>query len=67
VLTSLITQKAGRGEQGAVLGLTQSLQSMASILAPLAGGLLIEHGHLHGWALLAAAFSLVGLVLARSS
>ena len=64
VFTSLITQKTGRSEQGTVLGLTQSLQSIASIVAPFCAGLLIEKGNLAGWALLAAAFSLIGLLLA---
>jgi MFS transporter, DHA1 family, tetracycline resistance protein len=55
VLTSLITQKAGRSEQGVVLGLTQSLNSISAIVAPAIGGLLIDHSLLTGWALLAAA------------
>ena len=42
-LTSLITQKAARREQGVVLGLTQSLNSIAAIVAPAIGGLLIDH------------------------
>jgi DHA1 family tetracycline resistance protein-like MFS transporter len=55
VLTSLITQKAARTEQGVVLGLTQSLNSIAAILSPAVGGLLIDHSLLAAWALLAAA------------
>ena len=65
-LTSLITQHAGRHEQGVVLGLTQSLTSMASIVAPIVAGLLIEHQHLTAWAWLAAALAAVGAVLSRS-
>src|SRR5262249_44846965 len=42
-LTSLITQHAERDEQGVVLGLTQSLTSIAQITAPLLAGFLIEH------------------------
>jgi MFS transporter, DHA1 family, tetracycline resistance protein len=60
-LTSLITQQAGKHEQGGVLGLTQSLQSIASIVAPMCAGLLIDHGQLAGWALLAAAATGLGL------
>ncbi len=41
-LTSLITQKAGRREQGVIIGLTQSLMSVAQITAPLISGLLID-------------------------
>ena len=66
-LTSLITQSAARNEQGGVLGLTQSLQSVASIVAPLVSGWLIEHGQLAGWACVAAASMLVGFVLSRRS
>jgi multidrug resistance protein len=66
VLTSLITQKTDRSEQGTVLGLTQSLQSIASIVAPLISGLLIEHGNLESWAILAAVFSGIGLLLPHS-
>jgi predicted MFS family arabinose efflux permease len=61
-LTSLITQKADRSEQGVVLGLTQSLNSIASIVAPAVGGLLIDHSWLSGWALLAAAICGVALL-----
>ena len=56
-LTSLITQKAARSEQGVVLGLTQSLNSIAAIVAPAVGGLLIDHSLLAPWALLAAGIS----------
>lgn len=62
-LTSLITQKAGRSEQGAVLGLNQSLMSISSIAAPVIAGVLIDHGLLAAWALTAAAVSAVGLLL----
>ena len=41
-LTSLITQKAGRREQGVIIGLTQSLMSIAQITAPIVAGLLID-------------------------
>jgi DHA1 family tetracycline resistance protein-like MFS transporter len=60
-LTSLITQKAGRREQGVIIGLTQSLTSVAQITAPMAAGLLIGREMLTGWAILAGAFS--GLAL----
>jgi MFS family permease len=63
VLTSLITQKAERSEQGVVLGLTQSLNSIAAIVAPAIGGLLIEHALLAGWALLAAGICGAALLL----
>ncbi len=56
-LTSLITQRASRSEQGVVLGLTQSLNSLAAICAPTAAGFLIDHSLLAVWALLAAVIS----------
>jgi MFS family permease len=62
-LTSLITQCADRAEQGSVLGLTQSLQSVAAILAPFFAGLLIERGWLAGWACMAAAATAAGLAI----
>ncbi len=60
-LTSLITQKAARSEQGVVLGLTQSLNSISAIIAPAVGGVLIDHSLLTAWALVAAAISGVAL------
>jgi multidrug resistance protein len=63
-LTTLITQAAGREEQGAVLGLTQSLTSVSMIIGPLASGYLIEHGLLTTWGLTAAGISVLGLLLA---
>jgi len=41
-LTSLVTQKAGKREHGVIIGLTQSLMSIAQITAPLISGLLID-------------------------
>jgi MFS family permease len=41
-LTSVITQKAGKREVGVVIGLTQSLMSIAQITAPIISGLLIN-------------------------
>ncbi|MGA8026861.1 MAG: MFS transporter [Bryobacteraceae bacterium] len=49
-LTSLITQKAGRREQGVILGLTQSLTSVAQITAPVIAGILIDRHYLTTWA-----------------
>ncbi len=60
-LTSLVTQAAPRGEQGAILGVNQSMQATAQILAPLIGGSLIQAGLTSTWALTAAAFAGVGL------
>lgn len=61
-LTSLITQQAGKREQGVVLGLTQSLTSVSQIIAPVIAGFLINGEHLTIWALWTAAFALTGML-----
>jgi MFS family permease len=66
-LTSLITQATPREEQGVVLGLTQSLNSVALIIAPPLGGFLIERGWLTAWGLVASAVTFIGLMLASGS
>jgi len=63
-LTSLITQSAPREEQGVVLGLTQSLTSLAQIVAPLLAGYLIQIGVLTGWGLVASGVAAAGLGIA---
>jgi multidrug resistance protein len=66
-LTSLITQATPREEQGVVLGLTQSLNSVSMIIAPPLGGYLIEHGWLTAWGLAASGVVVIGLMLASGS
>jgi DHA1 family tetracycline resistance protein-like MFS transporter len=62
-LTSLITQQVGRGEQGVVLGLNQSLLSIGQIAGPLIAGAMINAGHLSLWAFWAGFIMLVALIL----
>jgi DHA1 family tetracycline resistance protein-like MFS transporter len=62
-VTSLITQKASRQEQGVVLGLTQSLTSVAQILAPLLSGFLIGRDWLAAWALVGGGIAFCGFLL----
>ena len=64
-LTSLITQHAGREEQGIVLGLTQSLMSVAQIVAPVIGGFLIDRELLTTWAITGAAITFIGVLIGR--
>jgi MFS family permease len=64
-LTSLVTQNAGRHEQGVALGISQSLNSIALIIAPIVGGTLIDNDLLTQWAWVAAVAALIGLVAAR--
>ena len=49
-LTSIITQQADRREQGVVIGLTQSLTSIASITASVVAGYMISQHWLTIWA-----------------
>ncbi len=60
-LTSLITRSVGRDEQGVILGLTQSLFSIAQILAPIAAGFMIERSWLASWSLLTGSLMAAGL------
>ena len=62
-LTSQITKHVSRDQQGAVLGVAQSLQSIAQVMAPMIGGYLIGQHFLDGWALTCAALSLGGFTL----
>jgi MFS transporter, DHA1 family, tetracycline resistance protein len=62
-LTSLVSRNTPRREQGSVLGVTQSMTSVAQIIGPLIAGALIQMGLLTGWALSAAFFSLIGFVM----
>jgi len=62
-LTSLITQQVSRSEQGVVLGLNQSLLSVAQIVGPAMAGALIDRGYLTSWALSSAVVLGIGLLL----
>jgi MFS family permease len=62
-LTAQVTHHSGRHEQGLVLGITQSLMSVAQITAPILSGFLIGQGYLVAWGLMAAAAAAVGLGL----
>lgn len=65
-LSSLITQNAGKGEQGVVLGISQSITSLSQVAAPVATGLLITHGYLFHWSYLAAIVALFGIIASRA-
>ena len=66
-VTSLITQQAGKREQGVVLGLTQSIASITQIVAPMIAGVLIDHGQLGVWALTTAAIAFLGMLVSLRS
>ena len=61
-VTSLITQRAGKREQGVVLGLTQSLTSISQIVAPVIAGSLIDRKYLKTWAFSASAVAFCGFI-----
>ena len=63
-LTSMITHRAPRDQQGVVLGLTQSLTSVSQIAGPPFAGLLIQYGFLSAWGLSVSAVALIGLLIA---
>jgi MFS family permease len=59
-MTTLLTKSVGRHEQGAALGLSQSLQSVSQIVGPLTAGWLINQHYLGAYALTASAFAVIG-------
>jgi DHA1 family tetracycline resistance protein-like MFS transporter len=61
-VTSLITQQAGKREQGVVLGLTQSITSISQVVAPVIAGGLIDRGQLGAWALATAGVAFLGML-----
>jgi len=56
----LITTRAARHRQGMVIGLMQSLMSIAQIIAPVIAGILIQKQYLSIWALAGTTFCAVG-------
>jgi MFS family permease len=62
-LTAQVTHNSGRDEQGTVLGVTQSLMSIAQITAPPITGFLIGHQLLFAWGLMAGLSAAIGLML----
>lgn len=62
-LTSQITKNVPKSQQGTILGVTQSLQSVAQIVAPLIGGYLIGKGNLSGWAWTCSSIAFAGILL----
>ncbi len=62
-VTSLITQQAGKREQGVVLGLTQSITSISQIVAPVIAGALIDRRQLGAWALTTAGVAFLGMIV----
>src|SRR6516164_4905581 len=62
-LTSLITMRAARHQQGMVIGLMQSLMSIAQIVAPVIAGFLIQGQLLATWAIAGSVFCAAGYLV----
>ncbi|WP_437903231.1 MFS transporter [Sorangium sp. So ce327] len=62
-VTTLLTKSVGRDEQGAALGVSQSLASISQIIGPIGAGWLIEHRALAAYGLMAATFAALGVLL----
>jgi len=62
-LTTLVTKSVGADEQGAVLGVSQSLSGISQILGPIVAGFLIGEGRLGAYGLVAGSAALVGALL----
>jgi len=67
VITSELTQRVGRHEQGVAIGISGSLNSLAMLVAPPVGGLLLNHDWLLGWAMVPAATAALGLIVALAA
>jgi MFS family permease len=67
VITSLITQVAGRKEQGIAIGISGSLSSFAMMVAPVTGGALLEHHHLQMWTLVPATATAIGFFVSLAT
>ena len=67
VLTSRITQAVGRHEQGVAIGISGSLSSVAMMIAPPTGGMMLDHHWLLAWAVIPAGASLIAFVLALAT
>ncbi len=66
LLTSLITRNVSREEQGGVLGVTSSLQSLGGVITPPLGGILIDTAQFTPWALVLSAGCCVGFGISVS-
>jgi len=64
VITSELTQRIGRHEQGVAIGISGSLNSLAMLMAPPVGGLLLEHHALLAWTLVPGSTAALGLIIA---
>lgn len=66
-ITTLITKSVKRDEQGAVLGVSQSMASVAQIIGAVVSGWLIEHDLIIFYCLAAGGFALMGTFISTIS
>jgi DHA1 family tetracycline resistance protein-like MFS transporter len=66
-VTTLLTTSVGPGEHAEALGVAQSLNAFAQMTGSLCAGAILGAGHVRGWALVAGASALLGLVFGRSA
>ena len=64
-LTTLLTKSVGPSEQGAVLGVSQSLSGISQIMGPIVAGWLIGTSRLTAYGLVAGGCAMVGALLVR--
>jgi len=67
VITSQLTQRVGRHEQGVALGISGSLNSLAMTVAPPIGGALLTQHWLVAWAMVPATAAAAGLLAALAN
>lgn len=63
VITARITHVVGKEEQGVALGISSSLSSLAMMLAPPTGGILLTMGLLNAWPFVPAGMSAIALIV----
>ena len=63
-VTTLITKSVEPYEQGAALGVSQSLASIAQMIGPLVAGYLIQHEQLGLYGIVSGTFALIGAAVA---
>jgi MFS transporter, DHA1 family, tetracycline resistance protein len=63
-VTTLITKSVEPYEQGAALGVSQSLASIAQMIGPLIAGFMIQHDQLALYGMASGLFALLGAAVA---
>jgi MFS family permease len=64
MIMSEVSKVVAKTEQGAIMGVIQSIQSLSQVIAPVVSGLLINRGWFWAWSWTSSFVSAVGLVSA---